>query len=49
MYERVALKDGSVVWLKLGDRVARHEIARMQFARWQCSQMRDAYKRRVEL
>lgn len=49
MYERVVLKDGTVIWLKVGARVSRHEIARMQFARWQCSQKREAYKQGIEL
>lgn len=49
MYERVVLKDGTVVWLKIGPRVTRHEIARMQFARWQTSRIRTALKNGVEL
>lgn len=40
MYEKVVLRDGSVVWIKTGPRISRHEIARMEFARWEASEIR---------
>lgn len=49
MYTRVVTKDNKVIWIKTGQTVGRHEIARMEFARWQASRIRAALKKGIEL